>query len=184
MKALLTFTATTKTLLLFLSLCPLAITYAGESAVVTTYQPIITGSESHPKGFAIMPIPFLSFHHDGKPAYRAVAHPHELLTDAPREIRTDDANLLSVCGINIAYNPDDNEVRLLVNDFRPSPLVELDIDAVTEAALECIRLLAHEAKERPSLIISGKPGEEDKWQLWQKTFSEHDLSQPFKQPGQ
>ena len=33
-----------------------------ESAVVIIYQPIITESEAHPKGFKILPIPFWWYH--------------------------------------------------------------------------------------------------------------------------
>ncbi|TLD69470.1 hypothetical protein FEM03_17670 [Phragmitibacter flavus] len=170
--------------ILTLTLCLLLthLAHAGESAVVTTYQPIITGSESHPKGFSIMPIPFLVYHFHGKPPYAAVAHSHELLTDAPRNIRSDDANLISASGIRISQSIDDNIVYIHLEDFRPSTGLDLHIDIVATATLECIRRIAHEAKDRPELVITGKPADEAKWQRWQEIFSNHDLSQPFKQP--
>jgi hypothetical protein len=161
--------------------------FSGVSAVVITYQPIITGGEAtvieSPKGFTIMAVPFLSYHFHGKPAYNAISLPYELLTDAPRSVRAGDANLVSAAGVRISAPLDDKTVYVRFEDLRRPTGLDIGLDDVAEATLECIRRVAHEANDRPKLKISGRSSEEEKWQLWEKTFSEHDLAKPFKRPG-
>jgi hypothetical protein len=50
-----------RNLLGLLALLICGVCNASESAVVVVYQPIITESEAHPKGFTILPIPFWWF---------------------------------------------------------------------------------------------------------------------------
>ena len=59
---------------------------------------------------------------------------------------------------------------------------EVTDDDIAEAALECVRRVAHDNKTRPKLIISGKTGDEAKWKKWQKHFEQHDLAKPFTRP--
>jgi hypothetical protein len=161
--------------------------HSGVSAVVITYQPIITEGEAtvieSPKGFTIMAVPFLSYHFHGKPSYNAISLPHELLTDAPRSVRSGDANLVSAAGVHISAPLDNKTVYVRFEDLRRPKGFDIDLDDVAEATLECIRRIAHDANDRPKLKISGKSGEEGKWQLWEKIFAEHDLTKPFKRPN-
>lgn len=58
--------------------------YASESAGVIVYQPIITESEAHPKGFTILPIPFFGGTRRRQVTlFFAITKPNQLLTDAP-----------------------------------------------------------------------------------------------------
>lgn len=56
-------------------------------------------------------------------------------------------------------------------------------DDTAEAAMECVRRVAQDSKKRPKVIISGKKGDEAKWQEWQTQFEQHDLSKPSSDPG-
>jgi hypothetical protein len=61
---------------------------------------------------------------------------------------------------------------------------EVTDDDIAEAALECVRRVAHDTKSHPQLVISGKPGDEAKWKRWQKHFEQHDLAKPFIRPSE
>jgi hypothetical protein len=172
-----------KTLKLHLLAMLLATTVssAGVSAVVIVYQPIITASEAviveSPKGFSVMPIPFSCYHFQGNSPYYAITQPNQILTDAPRSVLSHDSNLLSSAGVVIAGAFDDGTVYIRFGNLsHPSPVND---DDIAEAALECVRRLAYDSKKRPKLIITGKKGDEDKWQKWQKHFEQHDLDKPF-----
>ena len=162
---------------------------AGVSAVFIVYQPIITASEAvtteTPKGFMILPVPFLCYHFQGPPPYYAITQPNQILTDAPRSVLSDDSNLLSSAGVRIAGAFDDATVYVRFEDLRHPRLASEDVtdDDIAEAALECVRRLAQDAKKRPKLIITGKQGDEAKWQKWQKHFEQHDLAKPFNRPS-
>ena len=170
--------------LLALRLC--GVCYAGESAVVIVYQPIITDSEAHPKGFTILPIPFWWHNTHGGPPYPyfAITQPNQILTDAPRSVLVDDRNLLSSAGVLIAGAMEDGTVYVRFENLRHPRLAaeEVTEDDIAEAALECVRRVAHDTKTRPKLIISGKAGDEAKWKKWQKHFEQHDLVKPFARP--
>jgi hypothetical protein len=123
--------------------------HSGVSAVVITYQPIITGGEAtaieSPKGFTIMAVPFLSYHFHGKPSYDAISLPHELLTDAPRSVHTGDANLVSAAGVRISAPLDDKTVYVRFEDLRRPE--GLDLLSVTDATARGSS--AHRESERP-----------------------------------
>jgi hypothetical protein len=162
---------------------------AGVSAVCIVYQPIITASEAvtveTPKGFVILAVPFLCYHYQGHPPYYAITQPSPMLTDAPRAVLSDDSNLLSSAGVRIAGAFDDDTVYVRFEDLRHPRSIDEEVtdDDIAEAALECIRRLAHDTKNRPKLIISGKKGDEVKWMKWQKHFEQHDLTKPFNRPS-
>jgi hypothetical protein len=160
--------------------------YAGESAVVIVYQPIIIEGESTPKGFAILPIPFRwhNAHGGHLYPYSAIAYPNQILTDAPRTELQGDRNLLSSAGILIAGAMEDGTVYMRFENLRRPSLANEDVttDDIAEAALECVRRVAQDSKSRPKLVISGKAGEEAKWKKWQKHFEQHDLAKPFTRP--
>jgi hypothetical protein len=161
--------------------------FAGESAVVIVYQPIITESEDTPMGVKILPVPFLWWNaHSGSPAfpYSAITAHHQLLTDASREEIMEDRNLLSAAGIRIAGSFEDGTVYVRFENYSRPLLVpdETTLDDVAEAALECIRRVAHDLKKRPKLIISGK-GDEAKWKKWEGRFAKWDLEKPFQRPA-
>jgi hypothetical protein len=162
---------------------------AGVSAVFVVYQPIITASEAvtveAPKGFVVLAVPFLCYHYQGSPPYYAITQPNQMLTDAPRSVLSDDSNLLSSAGVRIAGAFNDDTVYVRFEDLRRPSLVKEEVtdDDIAEAALECVRRLAHDTKKRPKLIITGKKGDEAKWLKWQKHFELHDLAKPFKRPS-
>ena len=162
---------------------------AGVSTVTIVYQPILTTSEAvsveTPKGFMILPVPFLCYHFQGPTPYYAITQPNQILTDAPRSVLSDDSNLLSSAGVRIAGAFDDETVYVRFEDLRHPRLASEDVteDDIAEAALECVRRLAHDTKKRPKLIIAGKKGDEAKWQKWQKHFEQHDLAKPFNRPS-
>jgi hypothetical protein len=162
---------------------------AGVSAIFIVYQPIITASEAvtteTPKGFMILPVPFLCYHFQGPPPYYAITQPNQILTDSPRSILSDDSNLLSSAGIHIAGAFDDQTVYVRFEDFRHPRLAsdEITDDDIAEAALECVRRLAQDTKKRPKLIITGKQGDEAKWLKWQKHFEQYDLTKSFSRPS-
>lgn len=157
---------------------------ASESAVVIVYQPIITGSEAHPKGFVILPIPFWWHQTEARNPYFAITYPNQILTDAPRSERVDDRNLLSSTGIIIAGELEDGTVYVRFENLRRPLLANEEVtdDDIAEAALECVRRVAHDNKTRPKLIITGKTGDEAKWKKWQKHFEQHALAKPFTRP--
>jgi hypothetical protein len=162
---------------------------AGVSAVFIVYQPIITASEAvateTPKGFKILPVPFLCYHFQGPPPYYAITQLNQILTDAPRSVLSDDSNLLSSAGVRIAGAFEDETVYVRFEDLHHPRLVGEDVtdDDIAEAALECVRRLAQDTKKSPKLIITGKKGDEAKWQKWQKHFEQHDLAKPFSRPS-
>jgi hypothetical protein len=169
---------------LFLS----AVGRAGVSAIVIIYQPIITASESvtieTPKGFAVMPIPFVCFHYHGRPPYYAITQPNPLLTDAPRSRMPDDSNLLSRAGVIVSSSIDDDIVHVHFESIKlPQTGHEVTADDVAEATLECIRLMALSAPQRPILKITGKQGDETKWLQWQEHFQKRDPKKIYNRPG-
>lgn len=157
---------------------------ASESAVVIVYQPIITDSEAHSKGFAILPIPFWWHQTEARHPYFAITHPNQILTDAPRSELVDDRNLLSSAGVIIAGALEDGPVYVRFENLKRPLLANEEVtdDDIAEAALECVRRVAHDNKTRPKIIISGKTGDEAKWKKWQKHFEEHNLAKPFTRP--
>jgi hypothetical protein len=64
--------------------------------------------------------------------------------------------------------------------YQPILTTSEDVTDIAEAALECVRRLARDTKKRPQLIITGKRGDEAKWQ---KHFEQHDLAKPFNRPS-
>ena len=174
----------TRSFLALLALLLCGSSYAGEAGVIIVYQPIITGSEAHPKGFTILPIPFWWFQAGFRHPYFAITHPNQLLTDAPRSELVDDRNLLSSAGVRIGGAMDDGTVYVRFEGLRrPDPAnEELTDDDIAEAALECVRRVAHDNKERPKVVISGKTEDEAKWKKWQKHFEQHNLAKPFTRP--
>ena len=160
---------------------------AGVSAVYIVYQPIITASESEPtetpKGFLILPVPYQCYHYQGHVPYDAITEPNRILTDAPRSVLSDDSNLLSSAGVRIYGYEVEVYVRLEELSHPRLAKDEVTDDDIAEAALECIRRLAHDTKKRPKLIITGKKGDEAKWLKWQKHFEQHDLAKPFSRPS-
>ena len=162
---------------------------AGVSTVTIVYQPILTTSEAvsveTPKGFVVLPVPFLCYHFQRRPPYYAITQPNQILTDAPRSVLPDDSNLLSSAGVLIAGAFDDETVYVRFENLRHPRLASEDVtdDDIAEAALECVRRLAQDTKKRPKLIITGKQGDEAKWQKWQKHFEQHDLAKPFTRPS-
>lgn len=174
---------------LVLVLLSCASSRAGVSAVVIVYQPIVTASDAvtaeTPKGFAVMAIPFLCHHFQGRAPYYAIAQPNQILTDAPRSILSPDSNLLSSAGVVIAGALDDGAVYVRFENLRhPAAAAEsVTDDDVAEAALECVRRLAQDTKKRPKVIITGKKGDEAKWQKWQRHFEQQNLAKPFRRPN-
>jgi hypothetical protein len=164
-----------------------AICYAGVSAIVIIYQPIITAGEAvtieTPKGFAVMPIPFECFHFHGRPPFYAIAQPNPLLTDAPRSRLPGDSNLLSLAGVTIGSSIDDDIVHVHFETLQPPAGYEITADDVAEATLECIRRMAQSTPKRPILKITGKQGDEAKWLRWQEHFQKHDLKKPYNRPS-
>ena len=157
------------------------ICYAGEAGVIIVYQPIITEREAHPKGFTILPIPFWWFQAGLSHPYFAITYPNQLLTDAPRSELLDDRNLLSSAGVLIGGAMEDGTVYVRFEGLRHPDLVNEEVtdDDIAEAALECVRRVAHDNKERPKIVISGKTGDEAKWKKWQKHFEQHNPAKPF-----
>ena len=160
--------------------------HGGVSATVIIYQPIMTGGEATvietPKGFAIMPIPFECYHYHGRPPFYAIAQVNPILTDAPRSVLSRDSNLVSSSGVTIGSFIDEDTVYVHFESLRPPAGFELTDDDVAEATFECIRRMAPEAPKRPIVRITGKKGDEAKWERWQQHFNKHDLSKPFKRP--
>lgn len=157
---------------------------AGESAVAIIYQPIIDNSEEPSKGFTILPTPFWWFHAGGTSPYFAITQRNEILTDAPRSERVPDHNLLSSAGVVIAGSFTDGSVYMRFENLRIPTYIgdTVTLDDIAEAAFECVRRVACDTKKRPKLIISGKKGEESKWQAWQNAFEQNDIATPFKRP--
>ncbi len=109
-------------------------------------------------------------------------NPTKILTDAPRSVLSDDSNLLSSAGVRIFGSEAEVYVRFEELSHPRLAKDEVTDDDIAEAALECIRHLAHDTKKRPKLIITGKKGDEAKWLKWQKHFEQHDLTKPFSRP--
>ena len=160
--------------------------HAGVSAVVIIYQPIMTGGEATvietPKGFTIMPIPFECFHYHGKPPFYAIAQPNPILTDAPRSRLPSDSNLVSAAGITIGSSIDDDIVYVHFESLHPPAGFDVIEDDIAEATFDCIRRMARDAGKRPTLKVTGKKGDEAKWQRWQDSFNKHELTTAFKRP--
>ena len=160
--------------------------YAGVSATVIIYQPIIIGGEATvietPKGFAIMPVPFECYHYHGRPPFDAVAQPNPILTDAPRSVLPRDSNLASLAGVTIGWLLDEDNIYVHFENLRAPGGFEIAEEDVAEATLECIRRMAAEASKRPTVQISGRRGEQAKWKRWQDQFNKHDLAKQFKRP--
>jgi hypothetical protein len=169
---------------ILLALLPGGVCYASESAVIIIYQPIITESEAHPKGFTILPIPFWWFQTAASDPFFAITQPNRLLSDAPPSEVVDDRNLLSSAGVLIGSAEENGPVYVRFENIKRPDLANEEVtdDDIAEAALECVRRLAHDRKARPKIIISGKPGDEAKWKRWQKHFEQHNLAKPFTRP--
>ena len=159
----------------------------GESAVVLIYQPIISAGEATvietPKGFAVLPIPFECFHYHGKPPFDAIAQPNPILTDAPRSVLPYDSNLVSRAGVRIGSSIDSDVVHVLFDHLRVPEEFDITPEDVAEATLECIRRTAEGMVKRPTVKITGKKGDEAKWQQWQDSFNKHDFKKPFSRPS-
>jgi hypothetical protein len=160
--------------------------HAGVSAILIIYQPIMTGGEAtvieSPKGFTIMPIPFECFHYHGKPPFSAIAQPNPILTDAPRSRLPSDSNLVSAAGITIGSSIDDDIVYVHFESFHSPAGFDITDDDIAEATFDCIRRMAQDAHNRPTLKVSGKQGDQAKWERWQNSFNKHELTKPFKRP--
>ena len=64
---------------------------AGESQTQLLAQPILGNGGSDSWGapdveFKIVDVPFIDWHHQGHPAFQAIAQTNQLLTNAPRSI--------------------------------------------------------------------------------------------------
>lgn len=105
-------------LLGFLALLVCSVCYASESAVIIIYQPIITESEAHPKGFTILPIPFWWFQTAASDPYFAITKPNQLLTDAPPSEVRDDRNLLSSAGVIIGSTEENGPVYVRFENIK------------------------------------------------------------------
>jgi hypothetical protein len=114
----------------------------------------------------------------------AITQPNQLLTDAPPSEVKDDRNLLSSAGVLIGSTEEDGPIYVRFENIKRPLLASEEItdDDIAEAALECVRRVAHERKAQPKIIISGKNGEEAKWKKWQKHFGQHNLAKPFTRP--
>jgi hypothetical protein len=160
---------------------------AGVSAVLLIYQPIITSGEATvietPKGFAILGIPFECFHYHGRPPFYAIAQPNLILTDAPRSALASDSNLVSSAGVTIGSSIDDDMVHVHFESLHSPAALDVTVDDIAEATLECIRRTAEGATARPKVRITGKKGDEEKWKRWQDSFEKHDLTKPFIRPN-
>jgi hypothetical protein len=159
----------------------------GVSAVLLIYQPIITSGEATvietPKGFSILAIPFECFHYHGRPPFYAIAQPNPILTDAPRSALPRDSNLVSSAGITIGSSIDDDIVHVHFESLHTSAALNVTVDDIAEATLECIRRTAEGTTAHPKVKITGKKGDEAKWKRWQDSFEKHDLTKPFIRPN-
>ena len=158
----------------------------GVSAIVLIYQPIMTNGEATvietPKGFSVLAIPFECFHYHGRPPFYAIAQPYAILTDAPPSMRGD-SNLVSSAGVTIESSIDDDIVYVRFESLHTPAAIDVAEDDIAEATLECIRRTAEGTTDRPKVKISGKKGDEAKWQRWQESFEKHDFTKPFTRPN-
>ena len=159
---------------------------AGDSQTQLLAQPIIDhgGTESWGEGveFKIVDVPFLNWYFQGKPAYRGIGQTNQILTDAPREVREPESNLLAAMEITIGYDSETGKLWLGLESARPMEGWETTVEEAAYAALECIRIVAQRYKDRPKVIIRPPAGSEAKWKAVEERFSKHDLSKPFEMP--
>ena len=164
-----------------------AVLCASESQTQLLVQPILAhgGAESWGSPdveFRIVDVPFLNWSHQGKPAYRAIAQPNQILTNAPRDVRLPESNLLAFYGITIGGGS--GELWLRLESAQAVKGWQTTIEAAAYAALECIRIVADRYHDHPKVRISAPKGEEQKWSEVEKRFSTHDFSKPFTRPNQ
>jgi hypothetical protein len=169
--------------------CAMPFAVASESQTLLLAQPILAhGGTVHwesgdPKSadidFKIVDVPFLDWSHQGHPAYRGIAQPNQILTNAPRDVRLPESNLLALYGITIGYDFSTGDVWLRLDSARAVDGWRATIDDAAYAALECIRIVANRYRDHPKLHISAPKGEESKWSDIEKRFHEHDLTKPF-----
>ena len=157
---------------------------ASESQTQLLAQPILAhgGTESWGSPtveFKIVDVPFLDWSHQGRPAYRGIAQTNQILTNAPRDVRLPESNLLALYGITIGYDFSTGDLWLRLESARAVGGWQATVEDAAYAALESIRIVANRYRDRPKLHISAPKGEESKWSDVEKRFHEHDLSKPF-----
>ena len=79
---------------------------AGESQTQLLAQPILAHGGADSWGapdveFRIVEVPFIDWHHQGHPAFQAIAQTNQLLTNAPWSIPPIESNLPAMYGITM-----------------------------------------------------------------------------------
>ena len=152
---------------------------ASESQTQVLAQPVIAHGGGDGAEFTITDVPYLNWYFRGKPAYRGIAQTNQILTDAPRDVREPESNLLAAMEITIGYDPEEGRLWLGLESARQLEGWSTTVEEAAYAALECIRIVAQRYGDRPQVIIRPPVGEETKWQAVQDRFRQHDLSKPF-----
>ena len=175
-----------KSLLTFLISLTMGMTLrAGESQTQLLAQPILAhgGSDSWgapDAGFKIVDVPFIDWHHQGHPAFQAIAQTNQLLTNAPRSIPPIESNLLAMYGITIGgFDANSRELWLRLDAAKAPAGWQTTVEDAAFAAMECIRIVADRYKSRPKLRISAPATDQAKWTTIAERFNKHDLARPF-----
>ena len=157
----------------------------GESQTQLLAQPILAhgGSESWGSPdveFKIVDVPFLDWHHQGQPAFQAIARTNQVLTNAPRDIPPIESNLLAMYGITIGgIDPGSQELWLRLDSAKAPTGWQTSVEDAGFAAIECIRIVAERYKRRPMLRISAPENDQPKWTAVAERFNKHDMARPF-----
>ena len=150
-----------KSLLTFLISLTMGMTLrAGGSQTQLLAPPILAHGGADSWGapdveFRIVDVPFIDWHHQGHPAFQAIAQTNQLLTNAPRSIPPIESNLLAMYGITIGgFDPNSQELWLRLDSAKAPTGWQTTVEDAAFAAMECIRIVADRYKSRPKLRIS------------------------------
>jgi hypothetical protein len=159
--------------------------FAGESQMQLLSQPILAHGGSESWGapdveFKIVDVPFIDWHHQGQPAFQAIAQTNQVLTNAPRSIHPIESNLLALYGITIGgFDPVSQELWLRLDSAKAPTGWQTSVEDAAFAAIECIRIVAERYKRHPKLRISSPVNDQAKWTEIAERFNAHDMTRPF-----
>ena len=159
--------------------------FAGESQTQLLAQPILAHGGSESWGapdveFKIVDVPFIDWHHQGQPAFQAIAQTNQVLTNAPRSIPPIESNMLAMYGITIGgIDPNSQELWLRLDSAKAASGWQTSVEDAAFAAIECIRIVADRYKRRPKLRISAPASDQPKWTAIAERFNKHDMARPF-----
>lgn len=157
----------------------------GESQTQLLSQPILAHGGSESWGtpdveFKIVDIPFINWHHQGLPAFQAIAQTNQLLTNAPRSVPPIESNLLAMYGITIgSIDSNSHELWLRLDSAEAPTGWQTSVEDAAFAAIECIRIVAERYKTPTKLLISAPANDQAKWTAIAESFNKHDKTRPF-----